>query len=24
VRLGGRLAWLLIPSALAPRSRMDE
>jgi chemotaxis signal transduction protein len=23
VRLGGRLAWLLIPSALAPRSRVD-
>jgi chemotaxis signal transduction protein len=24
VRLRGRLAWLLIPSALAPRFRMDE
>jgi chemotaxis signal transduction protein len=24
VRLGGRLAWLLMPSALAPRSRVDE
>jgi chemotaxis signal transduction protein len=24
VRLGGRLAWLLIPSALAPRSTVDE